>query len=112
MRAAPWALMAALALAGCRDAPAPAPLAPVGAAATEAARTACARGGGSLRPAAAGGALVCLRDTRDAGRACSRATDCEGACLARSRTCAPFTPLFGCNEILLADGRAVTECRE
>ena len=30
--------------------------------------------------------------------------------LARSGTCAPITPMFGCNDILQDDGREVTLC--
>lgn len=52
----------------------------------------------------------CVRQTRDAGKSCRRQTDCETECLARSRTCAPITPMFGCNPVLQADGREVTLC--
>lgn len=52
----------------------------------------------------------CFRPTRDAGKSCRRQTDCETECLARSRTCAPITPMFGCNTVLQADGREVTLC--
>ena len=51
-----------------------------------------------------------FRQTRDAGKTCRRQTDCETECLARSRTCAPITPLFGCNPVLQADGREVNLC--
>lgn len=56
------------------------------------------------------GAFLCYRDTRDAGKQCSRESDCEGLCLARSRSCAPVTPLLGCNEVLTEDGRPATIC--
>jgi hypothetical protein len=55
-------------------------------------------------------AYSCFRKTRDAGKSCRRQTDCETECLARSRTCAPITPMFGCNPVLQADGREVTLC--
>ena len=55
-------------------------------------------------------AFTCFRQTRDAGKSCRRQTDCETECLARSRTCAPITPLFGCNPVLQADGREVNLC--
>lgn len=55
-------------------------------------------------------AYSCFRRTRDAGKSCSRQTDCETECLARSHTCAPITPLFGCNPVLQADGREVNLC--
>lgn len=54
--------------------------------------------------------FACVRPTRDAGKACDRGTDCEGECLARSMTCAPYDPLFGCNEILQDNGARVTLC--
>lgn len=55
-------------------------------------------------------AYTCFRQTRDAGKSCRRQTDCETECLTRSRTCAPITPLFGCNPVLQADGREVNLC--
>ena len=77
------------------------------------ARAECAATGGRLVPVGSGGArLFCLRDTRDAGRQCRARGDCEGECLARSGTCAPVMPLFGCHEILNASGARVTECME
>jgi hypothetical protein len=72
---------------------------------------ACERKGGRYVSAGAdGGAKACVRPTRDAGKRCRREGDCEGRCLARSQTCAPIDPLFGCNDILQADGRRVTLC--
>lgn len=55
-------------------------------------------------------AFSCFRQTRDAGKSCRRQTDCETECLARSRTCAPITPMIGCNPVLQSDGREVTLC--
>lgn len=55
--------------------------------------------------------LACVFRTPDAGRACSSAQDCTGACLARSGTCAPLTPLFGCHQIITGAGFPATECR-
>lgn len=70
---------------------------------------ACQRGGGTWGKTPAGGS-VCLRTTRDAGKSCTRGTQCEGLCLARSGTCAPITPVFGCNDIFQDDGSRVTLC--
>ncbi|AWB47937.1 hypothetical protein HYN69_04880 [Gemmobacter aquarius] len=53
---------------------------------------------------------TCVTRTRDAGKSCRKETDCDGLCLARSRTCAPVKPLFGCNPILQADGTEATLC--
>lgn len=73
-------------------------------------QTACERKGGRYAAAGASGARACVSPTRDAGKRCARETDCEGLCLARSQSCAPIKPLFGCNDILQADGRPVTLC--
>lgn len=55
-------------------------------------------------------AKACVFRTRDGGEACRAETDCDGLCLARSGTCAPLKPLFGCNDILDSMGRKVTLC--
>ena len=73
---------------------------------------ACAQSGGTLRPRGLAGLWSCVRATRDAGRACSSGSDCEGECLARSRTCAPLDPLFGCHEVLDRAGWTQTLCRQ
>ena len=56
--------------------------------------------------------MTCIRTTRDAGKSCDSKTDCEGECLARSRTCSPIKPLFGCNPVLMDTGAEVTLCIE
>jgi hypothetical protein len=104
------------------DGPPPeaAPAAPPAAAAepvpTEAPKSpqhlACERGGGRYVAAGPSDARACVRPTRDAGKRCAREGDCEGQCLARSQSCAPIKPLFGCNDVLQADGRRVTLCVE
>jgi hypothetical protein len=71
---------------------------------------ACIRKGGSWSKAGASGAMTCVKPTRDGGKQCRRDSDCEGLCLARSGTCAPITPLFGCHEVLEDDGRRMTLC--
>lgn len=55
-------------------------------------------------------ARTCLRQTRDGGTSCSDKDQCDGQCLARSRTCAPFDPLLGCNDVLQDNGATVTLC--
>lgn len=52
----------------------------------------------------------CVTFTKDNGKRCTRAGQCESQCLARSGTCAPFAPLFGCNEVLDDIGRRMTQC--
>lgn len=70
----------------------------------------CEKGGGQWTAIAGGEARSCVRRTRDGGKACSREDQCEGQCLARSKTCAPFDPLWGCNDVLQKDGSRVTLC--
>lgn len=82
--------------------PPPAPLSPEA--------VACEKRGGTWARAGKGGGMTCIQPTRDAGKACRRQSDCEGLCLARSRSCAPIRPMFGCNDILQDDGREVTLC--
>jgi hypothetical protein len=69
----------------------------------------CQRGGGTFT-ARAGGLYACVTPTRDAGRSCRTGADCAGLCLARSMTCAPVAPLFGCNEVLDSRGARQTLC--
>lgn len=71
---------------------------------------ACRAEGGSWSRFGTTAAYICSRPTADAGKSCRRQTDCETQCLARSRTCAPVTPLTGCHPILQADGSEVTLC--
>lgn len=70
----------------------------------------CEASGGLWSLAGKTGAYICVSPTRDGGKSCRKKTDCEGQCLARSGTCAPYSPLFGCNEVLEKDGRRVTLC--
>ncbi len=71
---------------------------------------ACIKQGGLWTHAGKSVAYTCVKATKDSGKQCSKATQCQGYCLARSKTCAPYTPLFGCNEILQDDGSRVTIC--
>lgn len=70
---------------------------------------ACRKEGGSWSKVGKGG-RACLKATRDSGKSCSSGRECEGLCLARSGTCAPLKPMFGCNEIFQDDGQKVTLC--
>ncbi|AJE48266.1 hypothetical protein [Celeribacter indicus] len=74
-------------------------------------KRACEARGGEFRSGGMAGFLTCFTTPKDAGKSCKASGDCgTGKCLARSGTCAPITPLFGCNEILDAQGRRVTLC--
>jgi predicted small lipoprotein YifL len=70
----------------------------------------CEKKGGRWSMAGSAMASFCQTPTKDGGKSCTGETDCAGHCLARSATCAPFTPLFGCNDILTAEGRLITQC--
>lgn len=88
----------------------PATVPPVTAAPKSATQLACEKAKGRYIPVGKSGLKACQKPTRDGGKQCRSQGDCQGECLARSGTCAPFTPLFGCNEVLQADGRRVTLC--
>lgn len=71
---------------------------------------ACVKRGGRWVGTGSSGLMACVRVTRDAGKSCRRQSDCQGYCLARSGTCAPYTPLFGCHEVLGPAGERTTVC--
>ncbi|MCU0903191.1 MAG: hypothetical protein MUE83_04880 [Tabrizicola sp.] len=73
---------------------------------------ACEKRGGSWFQIGEGEKRACVRMTRDQGKRCERESQCESVCLARSGTCAPFKPMYGCNEILQDNGARVTLCLE
>jgi hypothetical protein len=75
-----------------------------------AAEFACEKRGGQYVGVGDTGAKTCQFRTRDATKQCRRESDCEGACLARSRTCAPVKPLLGCNRVLQQNGVEVELC--
>jgi hypothetical protein len=75
-------------------------------------QTLCERSGGQWATVGESGAHSCIRPTRDGGESCTKQGDCQGMCLARSGTCAPFAPLFGCNDVLDKQGRRMTLCIE
>lgn len=97
-------------LAACKPGAGSAPetLPPVGEAALALQQMQCEKDGGQW--ARESGAFSCVRPTKDAGKACRSGADCQGACLARSMTCAPVRPLLGCNEVLSGTGMRVNEC--
>lgn len=97
--------------AGKADAPQAPEAAPAVPEATKSAtQLACEKKGNVWASAGKSGAQACVMRTRDGGKHCTKASQCEGLCLARSQTCAPYKPLFGCNEILQDDGSRVTLC--
>lgn len=73
---------------------------------------ACEKKGGKWARVGKGDKRACVRQTKDGGKRCERESQCDGVCLARSGTCSPFKPLYGCNEILQDNGARVTLCLE
>ena len=74
-------------------------------------RLECERDGGRWGASPKGGS-TCYRNLSDAGKQCTGENDCQGVCLARSRTCSPITPFFGCHEVLSSTGIPQTLCLE
>lgn len=104
-KAEPAAAGAAAAAAPAAAAPAPDPVP----AAIQGQKKTCERKGGRFAKHEKAG-WVCFVTPGDAGKSCRRSTDCEGACLAKSGTCAPVIPLYGCHEIFTREGARVTQC--
>lgn len=75
-------------------------------------RAACEEDGGRWGAVPGTITFTCFRITKDANQPCETERDCEGLCLARSRTCAPQKPFFGCHEILSASGLRQTICTQ
>jgi hypothetical protein len=75
-------------------------------------QAACTQSGGRWGNAGDTGAQTCFRPAADAGKACSVQSDCSTQCLARSRSCAPFWPIFGCTEVVQNNGAVVRLCLE
>jgi hypothetical protein len=75
-------------------------------------REACEKDGGRWGVALSKASFACYRTMRDAGKICRAASDCLGHCLARSRTCSPVEPFFGCHEVMSEAGVPQTLCIE
>ncbi len=73
-------------------------------------RADCAKEGGRWGVGGGSSVFVCYLQTPDANKQCRAASDCEGLCLARSRTCAPIKPFLGCHEVLTDTGQRATLC--
>jgi len=104
------AVLALLAVAGCEEEEVRPPT--VDPAITDQAQSQCLADGGQWLPRADSGANFCQRFTTDGGQACRTRDDCSTQCLARSKTCAPVEPMFGCNEVIASNGLVSTLCVE
>ncbi|AZQ66349.1 hypothetical protein EF888_03900 [Silicimonas algicola] len=76
------------------------------------ARTDCERAGGRWGLTSSKTSYVCYRAMPDANKTCRSADDCDGLCLARSRTCSPIEPFYGCHQVLSGSGLPQTMCIE
>lgn len=56
------------------------------------------------------GAQFCSHQTGEAAKGCSSGRDCKGECLARSKSCSPFAPITGCQEVINDGGLVATLC--
>ena len=70
----------------------------------------CERQGGRWGLRAGNSLYVCYLPMSDANQPCDSADDCDGLCLARSRTCSPIKPFLGCHEVLTEAGLPATLC--
>lgn len=96
--------------AATEDLPPPEAAASVPEARKSPAQLACERKGDLWVKAGTSSLFTCVTRTGDAGRRCTSGRQCQGECLARSGTCAPYQPLFGCNDILQDNGVRMTLC--
>lgn len=74
-----------------------------------AAQLSCEKGGGTFAKTTAG-VFVCAQLTGEGQKTCAGPQDCQGECLARSRTCAPMTPLVGCHDLITRSGGVANVC--
>lgn len=75
-------------------------------------QVACEKRKGSWVRGSVGEGRTCIFATKDGGKQCTRESQCDGECLARSGTCSPVKPLLGCNDVLQDNGARVTLCIE
>jgi len=73
-------------------------------------QAACLEAGGRWAPGGLWPEPLCFLPNPDAGKGCSKASDCAGACLSESRTCSPESPRFGCYGYLDEAGDEVVIC--
>lgn len=73
---------------------------------------ACTAAGGIVRVPGLFAGEICVPAAADAGQACTRASDCDGWCMADTGTCSSHVERPGCMEALLNDAgeRVLAEC--
>lgn len=102
----------AAALAALKISPQGASAAAPAAAAPSLQQQACIAKGGRWEKAGSKQAQVCVQPAADAGKSCSKQSDCSSQCMARSRSCAPFWPIMGCTDVIQNNGAVVALCLE
>ena len=55
---------------------------------------------------------ACLMQAADAGKSCTRASDCSGQCMAETRTCSATDMVLGCYCFLNEEGKVVCLCAD
>ncbi|MFZ1469141.1 MAG: hypothetical protein WAT09_09195 [Paracoccaceae bacterium] len=100
-------IVAALALASCMETP---PGGPQGKLLTDTERADCLMRGGTTGYGGFFPDEVCFTPQKDAGKACTKAGDCTGLCLAETKTCSKVSPIFGCYEFLDETGQKADIC--
>ena len=100
-------MIALVALGACRPEAAEDPQ---GLTLTETARAECQAGGGSVGRGGLMEREICFTPTPDAGKSCSRASECSGHCLAETRTCSTLEPNLGCFDFLDDKGQVQGIC--
>lgn len=73
-------------------------------------RLKCAKDGGRWGKIPGKSTSTCFQNLSDANKTCTRESDCQGLCLARSGTCSPVSPFFGCHEVLGSNGLRQSRC--
>ena len=99
-----FAILAVIALSSCVD------QGPQGKKLTEAERADCLMRGGSTGYGGLFPDELCFTPMKDAGQSCTKAGDCEGQCLAETKTCSKVSPIFGCYDYLDETGQVVGIC--
>ncbi len=101
-----------LSMAACVEDPIVVPVEPQvtgpGAPMSQTAQAECAEKGGAV--VVGMGGPVCATPTPDAGKACTKASDCSGSCMAETMTCSKVTPQFGCYDVVMEDGQTAGLC--
>ncbi|MDQ2095690.1 hypothetical protein NOI20_16350 [Rhodobacteraceae bacterium 10Alg 79] len=60
--------------------------------------------------------MVCFHDNEDAGKACTRASECTGVCVVQypsgNGQCSAVRPMFGCYEFFDDEGEKAQICTD